>query len=1097
MVFGRGQPRNALLAAAVAGALAFMADGRAQVFDPKSTAVLEAYLGPVTPEKIQAAVAGLNQIVFPSPVFACLSCGSGGLGITDISFQPSFPPFPTIEIFVSSDADLGAPGSPVDLTNTQVIVLAGFTTARNFTVDLSAINVFGPFFVTVNGTITATGKLFKVGGGTLVLNGPNVWNGNTIEVSAGRLTGNAASLATHIVLKHSSTAASVEFTQAGDGVYASAITGDGTLIKNGPGTLSMTGGNNVSGPVLIQQGTLAVSGSLGSRADVSLQGGTTLDIAGTGSGLAIGGLSGSGSVTLGSRTLSAGPQGASTYSGLISGTGGLSLRGGSLTLAAPQNYSGMTDIQGGTLVLQGAGRLNATPALNVNGTLDISAADGDREFGSIAGTGGTVRLGANSVTVGRNNASTTFSGSIEGSGGLTKLGSGTLALEGSSTYTGTTTITEGVIRARPASISETVVNNSTLIFTQPRISSPEGSYLPADLDAYSGVITGPGALVKEGDGIVWLRGANSYTGGTTVSNGALIGNTASLQGNITNNATLAFYQVSDGTYSGNLSGTGKLFVYGPGLVTMTGNGAGDFTGVGGRLHILGSLTSNVAVAPGAEFGGPGTITGTIVNAGRLTRATTGIGPINVNGNVAFLPGSTLAVKADAAGNNDRLVLGGAGAASISGGTVDVQAQSGVYAPQTRYTVVQAPGGVTGQFSAVTSNLAFLSPLLTYDPGNVYLTLTRNDVPFTAVTTTANQSEAALAFMRIAQTGTSEDSALVLNTLVGLSSAQARAAFDSIAGASRAAMSQTGVLNQRAINQNIVARLGAAEGGSAPATGIMSSPLRVAFEESPRNDSAPAYAQALPSPAAPHHGTDAGRGFWVRGYGGTGRLDGDASAAGADFRFGGVLAGFDHAFRGGLTLGMFGGYAEPRSDQDGAVGSARTRNHQLGTYGRYRDGAWYLDGIASYARQDTDASRLVVVGPLVRAASGSFNGNTWAAHVEAGHALASGITPMAALSWLRQTQDAYDEQGAGALNLSVPPALGIASLHAGRAGRPLIPGDRRPLDGGGTRRVGARVQRSGRGQRTPRRGPDRRHLLGDGPGGAPRQRGDRRRHLRRV
>jgi outer membrane autotransporter protein len=351
--------------------------------------------------------------------------------------------------------------------------------------------------------------------------------------------------------------------------------------------------------------------------------------------------------------------------------------------------------------------------------------------------------------------------------------------------------------------------------------------------------------------------------------------------------------------------------------------------------------------------------------------------------------------------------------------VDVQAQSGTYATQTQYSIVQAPGGVTGQFSGVTSNLAFLSPLLTYDPGNVYLTLTRNDVPFTAVTTTANQSEAALAFMRIAQTGTSEDSALVLNTLVGLSSAQARAAFDSIAGTSRAAMSQTGVLNQRAINQNIVARLGVAEGGSAPATGITSSPLRVAFEEGPRNDSTPAYAQALPSPALQADRNDASKGFWVRGYGGSGRLDGDASAAGSDFRFGGVLAGFDHALRNGVTLGVFGGYAEPRSDQDGAVGSARTRNHQIGTYGRYRDGPWYLDGIASYARQDTDASRLVVVGPLVRTASGSFNGSAWAAHVETGYTLASGITPMAALSWLRQTQDAYDEQGAGALNLSVP------------------------------------------------------------------------------
>jgi hypothetical protein len=51
-----------------------------------------------------------------------------------------------------------------------------------------------------------------------------------------------------------------------------------------------------------------------------------------------------------------------------------------------------------------------------------------------------------------------------------------------------------------------------------------------------------------------------------------------------------------------------MFVYGPGLVNLAGNASADFTGVGGRLHVTGSLASNVAVAPGAEFGGPGTIT---------------------------------------------------------------------------------------------------------------------------------------------------------------------------------------------------------------------------------------------------------------------------------------------------------------------------------------------------------------------------------------------------------------------------------------------------------------------------------------------------------
>ena len=54
----------------------------------------------------------------------------------------------------------------------------------------------------------------------------------------------------------------------------------------------------------------------------------------------------------------------------------------------------------------------------------------------------------------------------------------------------------------------------------------------------SGAITGAGGLTKTGNGTLTLSGAgaNSYSGGTLVSSGTLAGTTASLQGNITNNA---------------------------------------------------------------------------------------------------------------------------------------------------------------------------------------------------------------------------------------------------------------------------------------------------------------------------------------------------------------------------------------------------------------------------------------------------------------------------------------------------------------------------------------------------------------------------------
>ena len=87
-----------------------------------------------------------------------------------------------------------------------------------------------------------------------------------------------------------------------------------------------------------------------------------------------------------------------------------------------------------------------------NGNLDISRQDAPGvTIGSIEGNG-AVFLGANNLTVGTNNLSTTFKGVIQdggtngGSGGsLTKGGTGKLTLTKSNTYTGGTTITEGTL----------------------------------------------------------------------------------------------------------------------------------------------------------------------------------------------------------------------------------------------------------------------------------------------------------------------------------------------------------------------------------------------------------------------------------------------------------------------------------------------------------------------------------------------------------------------------------------------------------------------------------------------------------------------------
>ena len=67
---------------------------------------------------------------------------------------------------------------------------------------------------------------------------------------------------------------------------------------------------------------------------------------------------------------------------------------------------------------------------------------------------------------------------------------------------------------------------------------------------FNGTISGAGGITKSGTGNVTLSGANTYSGGTTVSSGSLIGTTTSLQRNIVDNANVTFNQATNGTYAG-------------------------------------------------------------------------------------------------------------------------------------------------------------------------------------------------------------------------------------------------------------------------------------------------------------------------------------------------------------------------------------------------------------------------------------------------------------------------------------------------------------------------------------------------------------------
>ncbi|CAN7385211.1 autotransporter domain-containing protein [Polaromonas sp. LjRoot131] len=738
----------------------------------------------------------------------------------------------------------------------------------------------------------------------------------------------------------------------------------------------------------------------------------------------------------------------------ITGAGMLNQVAGTTILTGANSYSGATTIGGGTLRAGAVNTLSVSSAVTLTNTagatLDLN--DFNQAIGSLAGggaTGGDVIVGSGTLTTGGNNTSTSFGAVISGSGGLTKQGSGTQTLTGSNTFSGSLTISAGTLAlGTGGGLASTVavnVNGAGARFdisaagnqTIGSLSGVTGGSVAlgantltlgdASNRTFSGTISGiNGGLIKQGSGNLVLTGANTYSGGTTVTAGTLQGDTTSLQGNITNNAALNFDQAATGSYTGAISGTGTFTKLGAGNLILAGvntyNGATTVNA--GTLSVNGSIANSaVTINNGGTLGGSGTLGNTTIASGGILAPGNSIGTLTVNGNLSFAAGSIYRVEVDAAGANDR--INATGTATINGGTVDVQTGAGTYAANTQYTILNAAGGRTGNFAGVTSNLAFLTPTLGYDANNVFLTLARNDISFSAVAITPNQIATSTALQN-AVTGVSGDMSTVMNVMTGLSAAQARAAYDSASGAGLVALRNAGASFAAGFGSQLQARLAAVGGANTRVGAFAGGPILLAandhvsdlmapVSDSPQKFSLGAAASSSASPAS-----SPGRGFWLRGAGGYQNTKSDSNAAASELRKSSISAGFDAELREGLVVGAALSSGTSRLGFDN-TDTGKSRGSAVALYGSYVSGLWTFKGSASAAWHNNHMNRAVVVGAIQRTAAADFDSNTLSAHGEASYSLPMNgwtLQPLAGLSFSRNKADGFTETGAGALNLQV-------------------------------------------------------------------------------
>ncbi|MDM3123752.1 autotransporter outer membrane beta-barrel domain-containing protein [Citrobacter sp. Cf125] len=262
-----------------------------------------------------------------------------------------------------------------------------------------------------------------------------------------------------------------------------------------------------------------------------------------------------------------------TIDSVIRGTGGLNKGDlGTLILTGDNTYSGGTTITSGTLQVAGDTNLGAADTgITFNG--------GTLKYGEAFDTARQVTLESGGGTFDTNGHDVSLLTEVEGNGQLTKTGKGSLTLTLDNTYTGGTTIEQGVLQLGNGgdigSIQGDVVDNGVLNVNR------------GDTLALTGNISGKGQLHQTGSGITELQGENSYSGATLIANGVLqAGNTNTLS------SASHHYVVADTTLNtqgynqtvAGLSNGGDVSLIGQQTGT-TLTVKGDYTGEKGTINM--------------------------------------------------------------------------------------------------------------------------------------------------------------------------------------------------------------------------------------------------------------------------------------------------------------------------------------------------------------------------------------------------------------------------------------------------------------------------------------------------------------------------------
>ena len=409
-----------------------------------------------------------------------------------------------------------------------------------------------------SGATNVTLKASDAAGTTSFIGATN-WSNGTVPSA-----GNAYFTGAFTIRTTNTTSSGGTFPFAGDSL--SMDSGGRMLGKIGNNVAGNTAAATISGNFVLNGGSLDQAGANSDHSILTVAGNVSVSAASF-----VGAL---GATTSGSANFET-----VEFAAPISGSAALQVSGptinggqdtGLVKLSAPNPYSGTITVSNGnsSVIASATFRILELNNLNAlsNATLNLSSVVASPvSFASAANTGAfnvgtlagkaaqtlTDTAGAAiTLSVGGNNASSTYAGALTDGGNLVKVGSGTLTLTGTNTYYGTTTVNGGSLQLGNGGVGGSLSSANTLTVNGNFIINRNND-VAQGVDFSGSPITGTGSLTQAGTGTTVLNAANSYSGPTVVSAGKLvISTTQSGTGTLT---------VADGAKLGiTVSGTSQL-----------------------------------------------------------------------------------------------------------------------------------------------------------------------------------------------------------------------------------------------------------------------------------------------------------------------------------------------------------------------------------------------------------------------------------------------------------------------------------------------------------------------------------------------------------